>query len=93
MRVVCCLALMSLLGQKSVATAAAQQPAPGNTCTDSSTQLPADQCAAWQAFYDSTSGDDWTGGAANCTKNDPCGCKGNEVYPVCDPGNNVVSQM
>ena len=41
-------------------------------CTGNSTKLPADQCAAWQEFYDSTGGDNWTNEGRQCTRNDPC---------------------
>ena len=36
--------------------AAVLVPAAGQSCTGKSTALPADQCAAWTALYDSTNG-------------------------------------
>jgi hypothetical protein len=67
-------------------------PAPGNTCTGSSTQLPALQCAAWIKFYDGTTGDGWT----HCqgTRTNPCACLGSDgKSPACNPTNTTVTAM
>ena len=67
-------------------------------CTGSSTKLALDQCRAWIAFYDATNGDKWIprGGAAACTRTDPCSCKPSgdgTLYSVCDPTGTTVKAM
>jgi hypothetical protein len=44
-------------------------------CTGASENLAADQCTAWQAFWDALGGDGWTGVSASCTRTDPCDCE------------------
>jgi hypothetical protein len=64
-------------------------------CTGSSTALPADQCAAWQAFWDGAGGDKgWTGYGAGCTRTDPCktGC-GDSRFTTCNLWNTTVTNM
>ena len=65
-------------------------------CTGNSTKLPAAQCEAWIAFYNSTNGDKWTGAAAACTQTDPCSCNplsDGGSYPVCDTTGTTVQLM
>jgi hypothetical protein len=66
-----------------------------NMCTGSSVNLPQAQCEAWIAFYNSTNGDKWIpqGGAAACTRTDPCSCMTDEQYPSCDPTGTTVLNM
>jgi hypothetical protein len=66
-------------------------------CTGASTALPADQCAAWQAFWDGAHGNgDWTGVGASCTRTDPCksGCGGHGGdYNTCNDAGTTVTNM
>jgi hypothetical protein len=55
------------------------------SCTGFSTDLPADQCAAWVAFHDGTSGQGWSsiqGGSSACSdlRTDPCACPGSDSF-------------
>jgi hypothetical protein len=66
------------------------------SCTGSSTKLPAAQCEAWIAFYNSTNGDKWSKSAAACTQTDPCSCNplsDGGSYPVCDTTGTTVQFM
>ena len=50
-------------------------PGPGPAgCTGASTNLAADQCAAWGKFWDDAGGPNWGGKGQNCSKSDPCAC-------------------
>jgi hypothetical protein len=69
-----------------------------NTCNSASTNLPQAQCDAWVNFYDATNGDKWIpkGGAAACTRTDPCSCKpsdGGSTFPVCNAADTTVEKM
>jgi hypothetical protein len=72
-------------------------PAPGNTCTGMSTQLPKNQCDAWQSFWDGAGGDaGWTSAGASCTKTDPCklGCGGySGKFRACNGAGTTVTNM
>jgi len=63
-----CFVALAALPQSAPAAAEAAAAA----CTGSSTKLPAAQCAAWQAFHDSTGGDGWD--SCSSKRNDPCSC-------------------
>ena len=43
-------------------------------CTGASSDLAADQCAAWGQFWDGAGGPNWTDHGLSCTKIDPCAC-------------------
>ena len=45
------------------------------SCTGFSTNLPADQCAAWVGFHDGTSGQGWSSVCSDL-RTDPCACNG-----------------
>ena len=66
-------------------------------CTGASTNLPADQCAAWQAFWDGAGGDDWqdyNNKPLSCSRTDPCSCKGADgTHPMCTPDGTSVMTM
>ena len=71
-------------------------------CTGSSAQLPAAQCAAWQAFYDGAGGEGWaltipgSGNPPICpgTRNDPCACHGwVGNNPICNSAGTSVVKM
>ena len=65
--------LMLVLQALVAAIAAAEvRPRAVAACTGASTKLPADQCAASQAFWDGAGGAGWTGDGAGCTRTDPC---------------------
>ena len=67
---------MLLVLQALVAALAAAEVRPRAVaaCTGASTALPADQCAAWQGFWDGAGGDKgWTNYGAGFTRTDPCG--------------------
>ena len=75
-------------------TAAVAAALPAVACTGSSTRLPANQCAAWVAWYDGA-------GMANgtccvATRTDPCACVGNNPgypHPVCNVGGKTVINL
>ena len=75
-------------------TAAVAAALPTVACTGSSTRLPANQCAAWVAWYDGA-------GMANgtccvATRTDPCACVGNNPgypHPVCNVGGTTVINL
>jgi hypothetical protein len=63
-------------------------------CTGASTRLPADQCAAWGAFFNTTN----VVAAGHCKKDmgwlDPCACKGfGGQHPVCNEDGTFVQKM
>ena len=76
-----------------------------HACTGASTQLPADQCNAWIAFYDATGGPHWKHTQPNETnygkpicsgsRTDPCSCTGfvEDRYPVCNRENTAIVDM
>jgi hypothetical protein len=75
-----------------------------HACTGASTQLPADQCAGWIAFYDATGGPHWSHtqpgtnyGKPICSgsRTDPCSCTGfvETRYPVCNPEHTAIVGM
>ena len=76
-----------------------------HACTGASTQLPADQCNAWIAFYDATGGPHWKHTQPNETnygkpicsgsRTDPCSCTGfvENRYPVCNRENTAIVDM
>jgi hypothetical protein len=61
-------------------------------CDGASTKLPADQCAAWQAFWDGAGGANWVNFGKGCTRTDPCGCF-NSGNPVCNDAGTTVTMM
>jgi hypothetical protein len=73
-------------------------PAPGNTCTGASTQLPAAQCTAWIKLYDSTGGKGWTRCQLKMKRpanlrTDPCGCQAGSTSAVCNPDRTTVVNL
>ena len=49
-------------------------PGSSATCTGHSSKLAADQCAAWQTFYDATNMAMDPFPSDKCSKTEPCGC-------------------
>jgi hypothetical protein len=104
-RVSCFPTLVTLLVARIVTAVAISRPPPAlrrrlltTSCTGAaSANLPADQCAAWQAFYDGASGSQW----AHCsgTRSNPCGCygthegKGSADIPTCNKAGTAVVNM
>jgi hypothetical protein len=67
-------------------------PAPGNKCTGSSTQLPAEQCSAWIDFYDALGGLNWAVCAGSRT--DPCSCNTGPLQRItCSSDGTAVEQL
>jgi len=66
-------------------------------CTGNSTLLPADQCTAFQAFWDGASGARWTRYGAGCPRTDPCAlsCRVglNTGAGVCNTARTSVTSM
>jgi hypothetical protein len=67
------------------------------TCTGASAQLPADQCAAWTAFYDALGGPGWArNGKPVCagTRTDPCACKNYDgAQSVCNALGTAIAHV
>ena len=86
-----CFVALAALPQSAPAAAEAAVAA----CTGSSTKLPAAQCAAWQAFHDSTGGDGWK--VCKSKRNDPCACQrgDDDEYAdlVCNKAGTAVLKM
>ena len=65
-------------------------------CTGASTKLPADQCAAWQDFWDGAGGAGWTNYGAGCSRTDPCASSCGSPYPgypTCNEGGTSIVRM
>jgi hypothetical protein len=65
------------------------------TCDGASANLAADQCTAWQAFWDGThSNGNWVYRGAGCTRTDPCnlacGSGGGVSSPTCNTGGTSI---
>ena len=61
-------------------------------CTGKSARLPTPQCAAWQAFHDSTMGRRWR--VCADARNDPCACAGYDgASPTCNTAGTAITQM
>ena len=77
------------------AALAVSEPAPRTlaACTGASTKLPADQCTAWQAFWDGAGGAGWTEFGAGCSRTDPCASSCNSNFPVCDTAGTSIIHM
>jgi hypothetical protein len=74
-----------LLGPDAAAAAVA-------VCTGKSASLPQSQCQAVVDLYDDAGGGGWTGSAAGCQRNDPCGtCGGYGI--MCNAGGTAVTSM
>ena len=87
------LVLLTSLDAFEGGAASATVPRAVAACTGASTALPADQCAAWQAFWDGAGGDKgWTLYGVDCARTDPCkqGC-GHD--PVCNGAGTTVISM
>ena len=70
------------------------QAVAATSCTGSSTQLPADQCSAWMAFFDSAGGSRWENYGAGCSRTDPCYYKcGYAEFPTCGSANTAIETM
>ena len=70
-------------------------------CSGASTKLPADQCAAWQSFWDDAGGDKgWTRFGAGCTRNDPCAPSCHDISSIgtsrgviCNSAGTAITKM